>query len=197
MEIIRKRKIIIRILFISVMIYIVYIFLNLDVSDPPEEADVIIVLEGGLDDRARKGVELLQNDYSRADRIIVSPRENSENFDTADSYLDAGATIDQLIFEYDSTSTWTNAINSLVIMDKRNYNSALVVTTDFHTRRSKLSFERVNDQENYNFDLTYIASDPVEDSILITEQTFIETCKIRIEETFKYFGYLFKLYHWF
>lgn len=44
--------------------------------------------------------------------------------DNADWYLEAGTSKDQLFFEYDSTSTWTNAVNSLAMMDELTYESA-------------------------------------------------------------------------
>jgi len=169
-----------------------YVYNNLNVGVEPEEADVIIVPEGGGDDRAKKSVKLMKNGY--ADRIIVSPRIVTDSFDTADLYLDAGATDEQLIYEYDSTSTWTNALNSLAIMEERGYESALVVTTDYHTRRTKLAFERVNNNEDY--DLTHIASDPIEDSAIRTEENPGTKRTIAFRETLKYFGYLFGLYHW-
>jgi len=194
----KKFKVILGLLVIILLMAIVpfvYVYNNLNVGEVPQESDVIIVPEGGGDDRARKSVELLKNGY--ADKIIVSPRIVTDSSDTAESYLDAGATDEQLIYEYDSTSTWTNAVNSLAIMEERGYGSALVVTSDYHTRRTRLAFERVNDKEDYGFDLTYIASDSVEDSAIRTEYSSGTKHGIAFRETLKYFGYLFGLYHLF
>jgi len=188
-----KKSILFIVLFLSAFISFVFVYNHLDVGEKPEEADVIIVPEGKGDDRARKSVKLLKNSY--ADRVILSPRIVTNSFDTADSYLDADATGEQLFYEYDSTSTWTNAVNSLAIMENIGYKSALVVTTDYHTRRTKLAFERVNNNEDY--DLTHIASDPIEDSAIRTEENPGTKYTISFRETLKYFGYLFGLYHLF
>src|SRR5699024_10089243 len=122
-------------------------------------------------------------------------RNITETYDNAEWYLDAGATNEQLIFEYDSTSTWTNAVNTLAIMVEKGYDSALIVTTDYHIRRSKLSFERVNKQENYQLDLTYVASTIKSDSEIKIDQSLMEKTRNSLNETIKYFGYLLKLYH--
>jgi len=56
-----------------------------------------------------------------------------------------------LILEEDVISTWTNATNTIEIMVENNWNSAIVVTTDYHTRRTCLSFERASRGKKYGF----------------------------------------------
>lgn len=100
------------------LVHFTYIYRNLDIDEQSQPSDVFVVLEGGADDRARRAVELLKKGYSRWDQIIVSPRNVTASWDNADWYFDAGASENQLILEYDVMNTWTNALNSLVVMDE-------------------------------------------------------------------------------
>jgi len=59
-----------------------------------------------------------------------------------------------LILEEEATSTWTNATNMIEIMEENNWDSAIVVTTDYHTRRIHLSFERASREKDMDF--TYV-----------------------------------------
>lgn len=110
------------------------------------------------------------------------------------NYLDAGAENEHLILEEDSTSTWTNATNSIDIMEDNNWDSALVVTTDYHTRRTRLSFERA--ARGKDMDFTYVSTYYEEDDGEPMRYLEHEPGRMTgMRETAKYFGYLFGLYH--
>lgn len=102
------------ILFAPVFLFFV-VFLRLDKGEQPEEADVIIVPEGATI-RAYQAVGLLLDGYSRSNQLIVS----SATEHNVPNYLEAGAESEQLILEENSTSTWTNATNSIDIMEENN-----------------------------------------------------------------------------
>lgn len=174
-------------------IHAVWLYFNLDVGEEPEVADVIIVPEGG-DGREDKAVSLLLNGYSESDRIIVSPL-SGEGFTLLPSYLQAGAMESQLIAENDATSTYTNAVNTLTLMEENGWDSALVVTSDYHTRRTRMIYERVN--RHFDFDLTYIASYVYygEDEVTYHDTEGLRSAGRR--EIYKYYGYLIGLYHFF
>src|SRR5690625_1588950 len=101
MKIIKKILKILIIIFVLFSFYSMYIYCNLKIDEEPQVVDVIIVLEGGNDERAIKGVELLKDNYSKANKIIVSPRNITEDSDNAERYLESGATENQLIYDYD------------------------------------------------------------------------------------------------
>ena len=84
---------------------------NLIVDEEPKVSDIIVVPEGASE-RAGEAVDLLEAGYSRSGKIIVSPLTQS-NFDF---YVGAGAPSDALINEGNATSTYTNARNTLKMM---------------------------------------------------------------------------------
>lgn len=168
--------------------YMVFLYYNLDVGEIAHEADVIIVNEGVYQERAQKGAELLHEGY--ADQILVSPALDY----SLEWYYDLGVSDEQIIREDEATSTWTNATNSLAIMEENNWISALVVSSDYHLRRVKLSYERAKRALDYDVDLTYISAYPVEDGRLITYREDEVHRGFARGEVFKYMGYLLSLY---
>lgn len=171
----------------------VWLYNNLDVGEQAIVSDVIIVPEGG-DGRENRAVELLLEGYSQSDKIIVSPLYVEESgFDLTSRYLEAGADLTQLIPENDATSTYTNAVNTLDLMKENGWDTALVVTSDYHTRRTKMIYERVN--KDYQFDLTYIAAYHPWDGDLLTYFDAKEFRDAGRREIYKYYGYLIGLYH--
>ncbi len=176
------------ILLLPVLLFSI-VFLRLDKGEQPKEADVIIVPEGATI-RAHQAVDLLQDGYSRSNQIIVSPGTEYN----IPSYLEAGAEKDQLIIEEDATSTWTNATNSVEVMEENNWESALVVTTDYHTRRARLSFERAAFEKDMDFTYvsTYLEDDAGEP---LGYLDYKDGWRTGLRETGKYFGYLLGLYH--
>lgn len=174
-------------------VHAVWLYFNLDVGEGPEVADVIIVPEGG-DGREDKAVSLLLDGYSESDKIIVSPL-SGESFSLLPSYLQAGAVESQLIAENEATSTYTNAVNTLTVMEENGWDSALVVTSDYHTRRTRMIYERVN--RSFDFDLTYIASYEYNGEGEVTYQDTPGLRSAGRREIYKYYGYLIGLYHFF
>src|SRR5699024_11905951 len=58
-----------------------------------------------------------------------------------------GVEEEDVIVDTESTSTYSNAERTLEIMDDNNFESAMIVTSDYHLKRTKLAFERLNDNE--------------------------------------------------
>lgn len=173
----------------------VWLYYNLDVGEEAVVSDVIIVPEGG-DGREKEAVKLLLDGYSESDKIIVSPLYSEEyDMDLTPNYVEVGAEPSQLIAENDATSTYTNAVNTLSLMDEYGWDSALVVTSDYHTRRTRMIYERVN--KNYHFDLTYIAAYHYWDDDTLTYFDARELRQAGKREIYKYYGYLIGLYHFF
>lgn len=122
-------------------------------TDAPVHADVIIMLGGDDQGRLQKAAELYHAGY--ADQVMISPI-TSEYYSQSKEFANLlGIPDDAIIEETEATSTYTNAVLTLEMMEELNMESAVVVTSDFHLKRSRLSFERVNDDR---FDLTYVAA---------------------------------------
>ena len=160
---------------------------NLIVDEEPKVSDIIVVPEGASE-RAGEAVDLLEAGYSRSGKIIVSPLTQS-NFDF---YVGAGAPSDALINEGNATSTYTNARNTLKMMQEMGYDSAIITSSDYHMLRTKMIYERQN--RHYGFDLTYVATYHDVDGEEVT--WWQANRQAGFKEIKKFWGYMFFLYHW-
>lgn len=122
-------------------------------TDRPQKADVIIMLGGGDKGRMEKAAELYHEGY--ADYVIITPESADIYPQSTEFAVELGIPEDAIIEEYEATSTYTNAVESFKIMDEHGFDSALVVTSDYHLKRSKLIYDRVSDGQ---YDLKYIAA---------------------------------------
>ena len=172
------------------------LYFNLDVGSPPVQADIIIVPEGPGTERAQKSVELLNQGYSKSNKIVVSPFVNEEfSTDFSFHYYDLyGATSDEIIQENEASSTWQNATHTLEMMQELGCTSALIVSSDYHTRRVHLAYERVN--EDYGFDLTFVSAHPLnEKDAPIPYWKHFRNKWYALNEIPKLYGYQLGLYH--
>lgn len=160
---------------------------NHNETDTPEKSDVIIMLGGGDTGRMEKAAELYRAGY--ANYVMITP-ESAEIYPQSTEFaLELGIPADAIIEEYKATSTYTNATESLKIMDDYGFDSALVVTADYHLKRSKMIYDRVNDGQ---YDLTYIAA------LGPNGETWDERPdknRIWFSELYKLWGYRFGLYN--
>lgn len=178
-------------LIVLVMIWTIYVYYHLDVGQDPQEADVIIVA-GGQNIREKRAKELLEAGYSRSNKVIVSPVTESEYLlsSSENQYI---VNPDNLVPEHEATSTWTNATKSIKVMEEQGWESALVVTSDFHTRRTRLSFERAAAGKDLSF--TYVSAYQKVDGKEVGYQDYAPGFNWVRSEIIKYWGYLFGLYH--
>ncbi|WP_245844543.1 YdcF family protein [Salinicoccus kekensis] len=139
-----------------ILLFIIIVFIESfdhNVNEDPVPADVIIMLGGDDQGRLKKAAELYHEGY--ADYVMISPLM-SEFYSQSREFANAlGIPDTAIIAETEATSTYTNAVLTLEMMEKLGLESALVVTSDFHMKRSRLSFERVNQDR---FELTYVAA---------------------------------------
>lgn len=119
----------------------------------PEKVDVIIMLGGGDTGRMEKAAELYHAGYAKY--VMITPESEDIYPQSTEFALELGIPEDAIIEEYNATSTYTNATESLKIMGDYGFNSALVVTSDYHLKRSKMIYDRVNDGQ---YNLKYIAA---------------------------------------
>src|SRR5699024_3413213 len=160
-----------------IMVVIIDSF-NHNKTDSPKKADVIIML-GGDSGRLEKSVELYHNGY--ADYVMISPEIESIRSQSTEYAIELGIPQSAIIEEHKATSTYTNATETLKLMGKYDFNSALVVTSDYHLKRSKMIYDRVN---NGQYELTYIAA----------VGPNAEQCNVRTVDKRHLFSELYKLW---
>src|SRR5699024_6873592 len=139
-----KLYIVVLLLFISLLGVIIADSFYHNYTDEPEDSDAIVVLGGGDQGRVEKAADLYQAGY--AETVIMTPvgdRLSAEELTTVGRHY--GIDAEDIMIEEDSSSTHTNAEESIKIMEAEGFDSALVVTNDYHIKRSRLAFDRLND----------------------------------------------------
>jgi len=125
-------------------------------SESSAPADVIIVLGGGVvpdlkilpwqaQERVRTAVDLYQAGY--ADQIIVSGGEVKGQGYTESQFLreyaeSLGVPPENIIEENRSTSTYENAAYSQQVMQEQGWQTALLVTSSYHSQRACRVFKK-------------------------------------------------------
>lgn len=109
------------------------------VDDRLKKVDVLIVL-GGDSERELHAAELYKSGL--APKIIMSGCGSSA-WQMAKRAVSTGVKEQDIIVEDKSENTYHNAIYSRNIVLERNFKSAIIVTSPYHMRRSKLILERV------------------------------------------------------
>lgn len=127
----------------------------LTLTEPPKQADVIIILSGGQG-RVEKGVELYQAGYAPYIILSNSAESTSRSGDMLQIAIDLGVPQDVIFTESAAESTYQNAELTLPIMKEHDFHSAIVVSSEFHMRRVKLLFDRV--YRKSEIELTYVGS---------------------------------------
>ncbi|OES44986.1 YdcF family protein [Domibacillus iocasae] len=107
-------------------------------QEKPEKADIVIVLSPGVE-RIYKGVDLWKEGY--ADKLLLS-RANTGTF-TVEQALQLGIPKEDIIAEEAAHSTYTNATHTRELLEEEGITSAIIVTSDYHMRRTKYIFEKV------------------------------------------------------
>jgi uncharacterized SAM-binding protein YcdF (DUF218 family) len=107
-------------------------------------ADVAIVLSGGSGDRVEKAVSLLNQNKVRRLLMTGGPRFNSSEAASMKNYaISLGVPEDKISLEERAQSTYENATFTKPIIKNWGVKSIIVVTSDYHTRRSHLVFKNV------------------------------------------------------
>ncbi|KGP74578.1 YdcF family protein [Pontibacillus yanchengensis] len=164
-----NKRILIRNLFIAglvplcllIILIITYSILgreHLVIEGNPQKSEAIIVLSGN-DGRLEHAVKLYQKGYG--EKIILT--NATEPTTTIEEAIKLGIPEEVILEENKATSTYENALFSKDIMEKRDITSAVVVTSDYHTLRSRYTFETIFSSTDMN--LSYaVAPSPFETS---------------------------------
>jgi len=117
-------------------------------QDVLETADAIVVISGGeTETRTVRGIELYQDGY--APLIIFSGDALDPDSPSNASAMkqiavrDYDIPEDDIIIEEESASTYQNAINLKPVFAANDISSIILVTSPYHQRRSKLTFQYV------------------------------------------------------
>ena len=167
------------------------ILANLEINEEPVVSDIIIVPEGAPE-RGVKASELLEEGYSESGKVIVSPLIVDAEFLQLKPYGELGMMDEDILADYQATSTWTNAVYSIALMEENGYDSAIVVSSDYHMNRVKFSFEKAAEGKDLKF-IYVSAGGPY-------GLPWIETQlgrRLVQNEIFKTVGYWLGLYHFF
>jgi len=148
-------------------------------SDQPEKVDVIIAL-GSEPVRAEYAARLCGLGFS--DTIIITGRGSSVD-KMAEKAILKGVEKQDLILEKESISTYQNALYSKKIVLEKNYRSAIVVSSPYHMRRSKMVFDRV--YRNSGVKLLYCPTGPLNGKTL-DKKTARKECVKLIYYWFRY-----------
>lgn len=158
-------------------------------ADEPAESEVIVLLGGGDQGRVKKAADLYKEGY--ADEVLITAAEKdgsvSELKTVAGHY---GIPEEALIVDNDATSTYTNAKNTMDVMDAEGFDSAMVVTSDYHVERAEFIFDKVNDA---NHDINYIAAPSLSGENWMERD---QSKDIWFSELTKMWGYRMGLYKW-
>ena len=130
------------------------------VNDKISNADVIVVLGGGQSERVMNGVKLYNSGYSK--NIIFTGMEfKLPGLTTTwpqlakNEAMWLGVPEDAIILEERPTSTYEDAVYVKENMLDRGFKSAIIVTSPHHTRRSKMVFKKVfEDQKEVSIKVT-------------------------------------------
>jgi uncharacterized SAM-binding protein YcdF (DUF218 family) len=125
------------ILALTVIVCLLLILINaghwLVINQPPRKSDVIIVLSGDPV-RTQMGINLYRLGY--APYLLFT----SSDFSMEDEARDQGVPEQAIILEKRADSTYENALYSKTLMEQHGLRSALVVSSDYHMLRARLTF---------------------------------------------------------
>mgnify|MGYP005848393949 CR=1 FL=1 len=136
-----------------------YLTINQPTSIP--KSDVLIVLGSDVrGERTKKAAELYQQGY--ADKLLLSDGGNASwRLRTVDEMaalaIKLGVPKEDIIIEGNALGTYENAIYTKEIIEKTSIESAIVVSTTWHMRRVKFTFEQVFADSKIK--LTYVGTE--------------------------------------
>lgn len=159
--------------------------LFLVVDEQPTEAEVIITLSGDIG-RLGKAADLYHKGYSN--KVMLS--NTAEPGTTPEEAVALGVPEQDLLLEKEATSTYTNAHYTKGLMIEKGFDSAIVVSSDYHMRRVKLIFDQVYKSSGIN--LTYVSSLRNDQAWYRDKENILYT----IKEWIKLPAYGLRLYKW-
>ena len=196
----KKKKIIISIIAVTIIL-ISIIGANLGKflvqSDKLEKADAIAVFSGDNGPRTEKGVELLKEGY--ADYLILSGGKVYDDVTMAELMknhaIKLGVDESKILIDDEAATTNENADFTADIIEENNFKSVIVVTSDYHTRRSKLAMEKALEDTLIDGEKVFVSVTPSKEEKFTTKWwTSGNSVIMVISEYLKLAGYWVKGY---
>lgn len=196
----KKKKIIISIIAVTIILLGI-IGANLGKflvqSDKLEKADAIAVFSGDNGPRTEKGVELLKEGY--ADYLILSGGKVYDDVTMAELMknhaIKLGVDESKILIDDESATTNENADFTADIIEENNFKSVIVVTSDYHTRRSKLAMEKALEDTLIDGEKVFVSVTPSKEEKFTTKWwTSGNSVIMVISEYLKLAGYWVKGY---
>ncbi len=178
-------------LIVTILMFIGLGFLGrvLILNETPKKVDVIVVYSGDSGERTIKGVELLKAGY--ADYIIFSGGAVYDDVRMADLMTDhaikLGVDAEKIIKEREASTTHENALFIKDILLEKQFKSAILVTSNYHSRRSQLTTKKV--LKDIDIQLITVSSNDEFDKNWWKDGRSVLIC---INEYAKILGYYFK-----
>jgi len=124
------------------------------VVNQPQRSDVIVVLAGETDRRPARALQLFDQGYAR--RIVLDVPSNAKIYDftqieLAEKYVQSlpqSAVVS--VCPIDGLSTKEEAKDVATCLGREKFETVLIVTSDFHTRRALSVFRRELPQYRYS-----------------------------------------------
>lgn len=121
-------------------------------QDVLEPADAVVAISGGeTDARIERAIELYQDGFAP---IIIFSGDAFDPWSPSNAksmkeiaVRDYGIPADDIIIEEESASTYENALNLKPVFEDNNIESIILVTSPYHQRRSKMTFQHVMGEE--------------------------------------------------
>lgn len=135
---------------IGVIVILIFFILKnmgeyLILDEKPQKVDMIVVYSGDSGERTVKGVELLKEGY--ADKILFSGGALYDDVRMADLMsehaIKLGVAPDKIVKEREADTTYENALFSRKILEDLKVKSIILVTSNYHSRRSQLTTKKV------------------------------------------------------
>jgi uncharacterized SAM-binding protein YcdF (DUF218 family) len=161
------------------------------VQDNPKKSDAVLVLGGEHDnERTKRASQLFHAGYA-AYYVVSDGGYNYKEEKITDKMVSAAQLYhvprSVIVIEDKALSTYENAVYTRQLMEEKHWKSAIVVTNNWHTRRAKMTFDKV--YQNSGITLSYAStnditledwwSDPVKREHVLTEWLKIIFYKVR------------------
>ncbi|WP_165980617.1 YdcF family protein [Macrococcus carouselicus] len=130
------------IVFLFFIIFIIGESIIFPAGESAEPSDIIIVLNGDTG-RLEEAARLYHKGYG--EKVLLTPVTDDKfnNFLSVNKATELGIPETALIIDYEATSTYQNAVIAKNVMIEHNFNRAVIVTSDYHVKRTRLVFNRV------------------------------------------------------
>ncbi|MBC5624037.1 YdcF family protein [Clostridium sp. NSJ-49] len=142
----RKSKLISIVALLLIVLIIIAANLGkfLVVNDDLSSVDAIVVFSGDNGPRTVKGIELLEQGLG--DYLILSGGKVYDDVTMAELMknhaIKLGVSSENIILDKEANSTYENALFTKEIIEENNFKSIILVTSEFHSRRSKAAMEK-------------------------------------------------------